>query len=122
MRAGLHHADGGRRGEGAAASASVRGAGWGGAGCGSNWGARRFWPVPLECRVVRQYYGVRPWRMNCEPCTCLPELEADCLPISFSDTGRLLPSSGINTLAESCANEQQADGFQVCCCGEGEVG
>ena len=60
--------------------------------------------------------------MNCEPCTCLPELEADCLPISFSDTGRLLPSSGINTLAESCANEQQADGFHTCQCGKETFG
>lgn len=60
--------------------------------------------------------------MNCEPCTCLPELEADCLPISFSDTGRLLPSSGTNTPAESCANEQQADGSPICQCGKETFG
>ena len=59
--------------------------------------------------------------MNYAPCTCLPESEEDYLPTSSSDTGRLLPLSGTNTLAESCANEQQTDGSLNCQCGKGTL-
>lgn len=60
--------------------------------------------------------------MSYAPCTCLPESEADCLPTSSSDTSRLSPSSGTNTLAESCENEQQTDGSLNCQCGKETFG
>ena len=59
--------------------------------------------------------------MSYAPCTCLPELEEDCLPTPSSDTPRLLPSSGTNTLAESCVNEPQTDGSLSCQCGKGTL-
>ena len=60
--------------------------------------------------------------MSYEPCTCLPESEEDYLPTSSSDINLSLRLSGINMLAESCVNEQQADGSQICQYGRETLG
>lgn len=54
--------------------------------------------------------------MKCEPFISLQAPEADCLPISSSDTRQLPLLSGIDTAAKSYESESQRDGSPACTC------
>ncbi len=52
----------------------------------------------------------------CEHFIYSPAQEADCLPISSSDTGQLPLLSGTDTAAKSCASEPPMAGSPACTC------